>query len=111
MCQYHELEEHSWSNVLFGNMVKFSPIFIENPILESVKKENCVKYEHVKLVFIVILHKIWCQKYRFTKKELSKEMALTNLNIFLVSSQGYEDLLIRIIHTIHQFGIRERRIR
>ena len=45
MFQYHALEIHPLSNVLFGDMVKVDPIAIENQILDSIKIENCDEYE------------------------------------------------------------------
>ena len=43
--QYHALENHSLSNVLFGDMVKVDPISIENQILDSIKIEDHGEYE------------------------------------------------------------------
>ena len=43
--QCHALENHSLSNVLFGDMVKVDPISIENQILDSIKIENHDEYE------------------------------------------------------------------
>ena len=40
MFQYHALEKHPLSNVLFGNEVKVNPKAIENQILDPIKKEN-----------------------------------------------------------------------
>ena len=44
--QYHALENHSLSNVLFGDMVKVDPISIENQILDSIKIENHDEYDN-----------------------------------------------------------------
>jgi len=43
--QYHALDNHPWSNVLFGDTVKVDPISIENQILKSIKIENHDEYE------------------------------------------------------------------
>ena len=43
--QYHALENHPWSNVLFGDVVKVDPNANENQILNSIKKENHDEYE------------------------------------------------------------------
>ena len=43
--QYHALENHPWSNVLFDNMEKVDPNAIENQILNSIKNENYNEYE------------------------------------------------------------------
>ena len=40
MFQYHALEKHPLSNVLFGDEVKVNPKAIENQVLDSIKKEN-----------------------------------------------------------------------
>ena len=43
--QYHALENHPWSNVLFEDMEKVDPISIENQKLDSIKIENHGDYE------------------------------------------------------------------
>ena len=47
MFQYHALEKHPLSNVLFGDEVKVNPKAIENQILDSIKIENHDDFEEL----------------------------------------------------------------
>ena len=47
MFKYHALENHPWSDVLFGNLIQVNPTTIENQILDSIKVENHDNFEEL----------------------------------------------------------------
>ena len=47
MFEHHALENHPWSDVLFGNMIQVNSTAIENQILDSIKVENHDNFEEL----------------------------------------------------------------
>ena len=43
--EHHALENHPWSDVLFGNMIQVKPTAVESKILDSIKIENNDNFE------------------------------------------------------------------
>ena len=77
--QYHALENHPWSNVLFDNMEKVDPNAIENQILNSIKKENYDEYE--------------AYDYRYNS-EIAPEISVSELKEEFLEERGDNKLFV-----------------